>query len=114
MTNAQDSHLVQLGRESVQSHKAGLASGYHEFPQAMLDQRSYQGVVGENGDSLLNRLHLIARKFQIVVRVEVEDTLEVLECTCRKAYLRQGLGLGRRAVLPCARALMYRNTSSAT
>jgi hypothetical protein len=28
--------------------------------------------------------------------------------------LRQDLGLGRRAVLPCARALMYRNTSSAT
>ena len=113
VTDAQDSHSVQLGRESVQSHKPGFASGYHEFPQAVLDHTPYQRVVGENGDSLLNRLHLITRKLQIVVRIEVEDALEVPERARRKTYLRQGLGLGRRAVLPCARALMYRNTSSA-
>jgi hypothetical protein len=113
MTDTQDSHLVQPGRESVQGDESGLASRDHELPQAVFNQTPDQRMMAQNGDSLVDCRRLSARKLPILFCVEIENAFEVLERAVRQAYFRQRLGLGRRAALPCARAAMYRNTSSA-
>ena len=106
MTDAQNSHKVALRREAVKSDETRFASRDNELPQAVLDQAPYKRMFSENGDRLVDRMDLPRCELRIVLGVEVEYALEILERARGEAYLRQDLGLGRRAGLPSARAVM--------
>lgn len=106
MPNPQHRHDIGASREPIQRNKPRLAARNHELAKSVLHRPPNERVMAEDRDGLADRVDLSTREIAVVVRVEIEDALEVLESSPRESYFRHDFGVGRRARFPAARAVM--------
>ena len=100
VTKGQNPDLVAFGHEPVQRHVSRSAERDDDLAQLAADEASDQWVSSKRLDRALNRLRGGHGCLRIVLRQEVEGSLEVRKRVARVDYLRHGLG--RPAFFPLA------------
>ena len=106
MPDAQNSNGFECRREPIESDKPGLAARNDQLPQTVFGKAPYQRVSAQDLERLLDASHLGRSKLRIVFGIKGEDAFEIFQRARRERYFRQAFGLGRRARLPSARAVM--------
>ena len=105
MANAQDPHVLGSFHVAVEREKSVPAARDHELSEldVGVDEVADHGMARGDRDRIADDIDVGTDSIRIL-RVEVEDSLQVAERRRREDYLRHVFDLGRRAGLPSVRA----------